>query len=64
MELNGWQKVWFVLSTLWAIACVLFGLLVAGIAGVFGGLVVGVLIPVAVYVVGLAVAWIVKAGGT
>jgi hypothetical protein len=64
MELNGWQKAWFVLSALWAIACVLIGMMVGGLFGFFGGAVVGVLIPVAVYVVGLAVVWIVKATGT
>ena len=62
-ELNGWEKTWFVLSALWAIPCVLIGLF-GGPFGFFAGVIVGALIPAMIYVLGLAVTWIIRAAGT
>lgn len=53
--MNGWQKAWVIVSGLWAIICVLLGLISGS---VIGGVIVGAAIPAMLYVIGLGIAWI------
>jgi hypothetical protein len=50
MELNGWQKTWIIISSIWALLCVLLGAL----TGAFlPSLVVAAAPPALLYVIGL-----------
>ena len=53
--LNGWQRLWVVVSGLWAVLWVVVGLAEDGL---FLALVIGVVPPVLLYAAGLGVAWI------
>lgn len=55
--MNGWQKTWFVFSSIWLIFCVLVGLIDGGL---FGGFIVGIAIPALLYVIRLAFVWLFK----
>jgi hypothetical protein len=55
--MNGWQKAWFVVSTLWALLWILLAAFGLGVVAV----VIAITLPIALYVIGLAIAWVIKA---
>ena len=64
MKLNGWQRMWVIVSGVWVVLWVAFGLAILlsgdeeGLLVLLASLATAVVPPVLLYAAGLGVAWI------